>query len=92
MAPIDRRLRLRLWAWVVRRQGSIADRSEADVIALQGRRVPDNAVINFVLGTTRAGTEVSDQVIPGPASSISPACAGSRPRPWPRSAPSRQPR
>jgi acetyl esterase len=55
---------------MVRRQGSIADRSEADVIVLQGRRVPDNAVINFILGTTRAGTEVTDQVIRGPAGNL----------------------
>jgi acetyl esterase len=68
MAPIDRRLRL--WAWMVRRQGSIADRSEADIIVLQGRRVPDNAVITFILGTTRAGTEVTDQVIRGPAGNL----------------------
>ena len=43
MAPIDRRVRL--WAWVVRHQGSIASRSEAEVIALQARRTPDNALM-----------------------------------------------
>ena len=84
MAPIDRRLRL--WAWIVRRQGSIADRSEADVIALQGRHVPDNGVINFIFGTTRPGTEVVDRVIPGPAGNLAvrvyrPARSGPATRP-----------
>ncbi len=41
MAAIDRRLRL--WAWLVRRQASVASKSEAEVIALQARHAPDNA-------------------------------------------------
>ena len=68
MAPIDRRLRL--WARMVRRQGSVAGRSEADVIAMQNRRVPDSAVINFIFGTTRTGTLASDLTIPGPAGKL----------------------
>lgn len=84
MAAIDRRLRL--WAWVVRRQGSIADKSEADVSAMQARSVPDNAVINFIFGTTRPGTEVSDRAIPGPAGNLDvriyrPGHPGPGPRP-----------
>ncbi len=84
MAPIDRRLRL--WAWMVRRQGSVAGRSEADIIAMQNRSVPDNAVVNFIFGTTRPGTRVSDRAIPGPAGNIAvriyrPARPGPEPRP-----------
>ena len=48
MAPIDRRVRL--WAWIVHRQGSIASRSEAEVIALQARHTPDNALTNRIFG------------------------------------------
>ena len=54
MAPIDRRLRA--WAWMVRRQASIASRSEADVIALQSRHAPDNAVTNYIFGKVAPGT------------------------------------
>lgn len=68
MASIDRRLRL--WAWLIRRQGSIAHRSEAAVIAMQRRRAPDNAVLNFILGTLRPGAEVSERAIPGPAGDL----------------------
>jgi acetyl esterase len=84
MAPIDRRLQL--WAWMVRRQGSVAGRSEADVIAMQQRRVPDNAVISFIFGRTHPGTRVTDQAIPGPAGTITvriyqPRQPGPAPRP-----------
>jgi acetyl esterase len=68
MAPIDRRLRA--WAWMVRRQASVATRSEAEVIALQARRVPDNAVSNFIFGKAAPGTQVSDRTIPGPAGDL----------------------
>ena len=53
MAPIDRRLRA--WAWMVRRQASIASKSEAEVIALQARHAPDNAVTNYIFRQGRAG-------------------------------------
>ncbi len=84
MAPIDRRLQL--WAWFVRRPGSVADRSEADVIAMQHRRVPDNAVSKFILGAARPGARISDQAIPGPDGDIPvriyrPVKAGPDPRP-----------
>ena len=68
MAPIDRRLRL--WAWMVRRQGSIATRSEAEVIALQARHVPDNALTNRIFGTVSPGTVVKDRTIPGPGGDL----------------------
>jgi acetyl esterase/lipase len=64
MAAMDRRLRL--WAWLVRRQASIAGKSEADVITLQSRPAPSNAVTNFIFGTVASGTEVSDRTMPGP--------------------------
>jgi acetyl esterase len=68
MAPIDRRLRV--WAWMVRRQSAVMMRSEADVIALQARHAPDNAVTNFIFGKTQPGTEVSDRAIPGPSGDL----------------------
>jgi acetyl esterase/lipase len=68
MAPVDRRIRL--WSWVVQRQGSIASKSEADVIAMQERRIPDNALTNHVFGKVRPGVRVNDATIPGPAGDI----------------------
>ncbi|MGA2830525.1 MAG: alpha/beta hydrolase [Streptosporangiaceae bacterium] len=84
MAPIDRRLRV--WAWMVRRQTAALTRSEADVIALQSRRAPANAVTNYVFGTVAPGTEVSDRVIAGPGGDLpvrlyQPRGAGTVPRP-----------
>jgi acetyl esterase/lipase len=85
MAPIDRRLRV--FAWMVRRQGSIAGKSEAEVIALQARHMPDNAVTNFIFGKVAPGIEASDRTIPGPGGDIAvrvyrrpgPAGSGTRP-------------
>ena len=68
MAPIDRRMKA--WAWVVRKQGSVASLDETGVIAMQGRHPPDNAVTNFIFGKTAPGTETTDRVIPGPAGEI----------------------
>src|SRR5438105_4792915 len=68
MAPVDRRLRL--WAKMVRRQASIASKSEAEVIALQARHAPDNPLTNFIFGKVASGTKVSDRTIPGPAGDI----------------------
>ena len=84
MAPIDRRLRV--WAWMVRRQTAALTRSEADVIALQSRRAPANAVTNYIFGTVAPGTEVSDRVIAGPGGDLpvrlyQPRGAGTAPRP-----------
>ena len=64
MAPIDRRMRL--WAWVVRRQAPLGSMSEAGIIALQGRHAPSNAITNYIFGSTQPGTDVTDRVIPGP--------------------------
>ena len=68
MAPLDRRLRV--FAWMVRRQGSIAGKTEAEVIALQARRMPDNVVTNFIFGKVAPGIEASDRAIPGPGADI----------------------
>jgi len=68
MAPIDRRLRV--FAWMVRRQGSIAGKTEAEVITLQARRMPDNVVTNFIFGKVAPGIEASDRSIPGPGGDI----------------------
>jgi acetyl esterase/lipase len=68
MAPIDRRVRL--WAAMVRRQGSIASRSEAEVIALQARHAPDNALTNRIFGTMAPGAMTADRVIPGPGGDL----------------------
>jgi acetyl esterase len=68
MAPIDRRLRM--WAWMVRRQASIASRSEAEVIALQSRHAPDNAVSNRIFGTVAPGATTADRTIPGPGGDL----------------------
>jgi acetyl esterase/lipase len=64
MAAIDRRVRV--WSWVVRRQGSIASLSEADVIRLQARHTPSNAIANRIFGTVAPGTVVKDRAITGP--------------------------
>jgi acetyl esterase/lipase len=68
MAPVDRRLRV--FASMVRRQGSIAGKSEAEVIALQARHVPDNVVTNFIFGKVAPGVQTSDRSIPGPGGDI----------------------
>jgi acetyl esterase len=68
MAPVDRRLRV--FASMVRRQGSIAGKSEAEVIALQVRHMPDNIVTNFIFGKVAPGVETSDRTIPGPGEDI----------------------
>lgn len=68
MVAMDRRLLV--WAWLVRRQSSVAAKSEAAVIAMQSRQVPSNAVTNFIFGAVARGTEVTDQVIPGPGGDL----------------------
>jgi acetyl esterase/lipase len=68
MARMD--LRLKAWGWVTRRQASVATRGEADVIALQSRRVPDNPVFNRLFGTVAAGVGASDRSIPGPGGDL----------------------
>lgn len=68
MARMDRRVRL--WGWITRRQASVAGMTEAEVIALQGRPVPSNFVMDWLFGTAAPGVEVSDRSIPGPDGDI----------------------
>jgi acetyl esterase/lipase len=68
MAPVDRRVKL--WAWLVRQQGSVGAKTEAEVIAMQSRRAPANGVTNRIFGTVVPGTEVADRAITGPAGDI----------------------
>jgi acetyl esterase/lipase len=63
-------LKMRAWAWVTRRQASVATKSDADVIALQRRHVPDNAVSNWLFGSLPAATAKADRTIPGPDADI----------------------
>jgi acetyl esterase/lipase len=68
MAPLDRRVRL--WAWMVRRQGSIAGKSDAEIMAIQSRPTPSNAVTDRIFGTVVPGTEVRDRTIDGPGGKL----------------------
>ena len=84
MAPVDRRVKL--LAWLVRRQGSVGTKTEAEVIAMQARHTPSNGVTNRIFGTVVPGTEVADRAVTGPAGDIpvriyKPARAGSGGRP-----------
>jgi acetyl esterase/lipase len=68
MARIN--LRLRAWGWLTRRMVSAATMSEAQIIAMQGRRVPANAVTRWLFGAVPPGVTVTDRRIPGPAGEI----------------------
>jgi hypothetical protein len=59
MAPVDHRVRV--WSWMVRHQGSIASLSEADVIKLQARHTPSNALANRIFGTVAPGSVVNGE-------------------------------
>ncbi|MGH3253621.1 MAG: alpha/beta hydrolase fold domain-containing protein [Trebonia sp.] len=63
-------LRLRVWGWVTRRQVSVATMSEAEIIALQSRGIPANAVTNWLFGTAPPGIEATDRLVPGPGGEI----------------------
>lgn len=67
MAPIDRRVRL--WAWLLSRQ-AIASKTEPQIVAMQRRRTPSNAIANRIFGRIAPGTQASDRSIPGPAGHI----------------------
>jgi acetyl esterase len=84
MAPVDRRVKL--WAWLVRQQGSVGTKTEAEVLAMQARHTPSNGVTNRIFGTVEPGTEVANRAIAGPAGDIPvriyrPARTGSGGRP-----------
>jgi acetyl esterase/lipase len=68
MARMD--LRLRAWGAVTRRQSSVATRSDADVIALQSRKIPEGGLIGLILGKAAPGITLADQLIPGPGGDL----------------------
>jgi acetyl esterase len=68
MARMD--LRLRAWGAVTRRQSSVASRSDADVIALQSRKIPEGGLIGFILGKAAPGIVLTDRSIPGPGGDV----------------------
>jgi len=84
MTRVERRVLL--WDWLIRRQGSVATKSDAEIIALQARRTPNNAILNRILGSVVPGTVVEDRRIPGADGDVDarvyrPADAGSGVRP-----------
>src|SRR4051794_37729414 len=84
MARVDRRVLL--WNWAIRRQGSIATKSDAEIVALQARRTPSNAFTNRLFGSVAPGTVVEDRTILGPSGELAtrtyrPREAGSGARP-----------
>jgi acetyl esterase/lipase len=68
MAKVDPRLRA--GGWLTRRMAPIATMSDAQVIALQARKVPDNAVTRWLFGAVPPGVEATDRTVPGPAGEI----------------------
>src|SRR6185437_16636760 len=63
MARVD--TRLRAWGWLTRRMVPIATMKEADVIAMQGRPAPKNAVTNWLFGSVPPEVETTDRPVPG---------------------------
>ena len=68
MARMD--LRVRAWGWMTRRQASVATRSEADVIAMQRRGMPESRVTDLIFGKTPPGVAVTNRSVPGPDGDI----------------------
>ncbi|MGH3166502.1 MAG: alpha/beta hydrolase [Trebonia sp.] len=58
--------RLRAWGALTRRQASVARLTDAQVMVLQAREVPDNVVTGWLFGAVVPGTAVRDRVVPGP--------------------------
>jgi acetyl esterase/lipase len=84
MARIDRRVRV--WAWLVQRQGSVGTKSDADIILMQSRHMPSNGFTNRVFGAVVLGTTVRDLTLSGPGGGLPvrvyrPAGAAVGPRP-----------
>src|SRR5215468_6671490 len=84
MARVDRRVLI--WNWAIRRQGSIATKTDAEIVALQARHTPSNAVMNRIFGSVAPGTVVTDRTIPGADGELAariyrPADAGAGARP-----------
>jgi acetyl esterase len=63
-------LRARAFAWLTRQQGSVAGKTDEQVVGMQEREMPDSRVTNWIFGTMPPGVAASDQVIPGPGGDI----------------------
>jgi acetyl esterase len=68
MARMDPRLRV--WGWLTRRMVPVATMTDAEVIALQARQIPVNAVTTWLFGAVAPGVEVTDRTMPGPAGGL----------------------
>ena len=68
MARMD--ARLRAWAWFTRRTASVVGRSNEQVIAMQGREMPDSRLTNWMFGEVAPGVVTEDRAIPGPGGDI----------------------
>jgi acetyl esterase len=68
MARINRRLLV--WGWVTRRQVSVATMSDAEIIAVQSRKFPVNAVTRWLLGAAPPGVEATGRSVPGDGGQI----------------------
>jgi acetyl esterase len=68
MARMD--LRLRAWGAVTRHQSSVATRSDAEVIALQSRKIPEGGLIGLILGKAAPGVVLTDRMIAGPGGDL----------------------
>jgi acetyl esterase len=62
MARISRRLLV--WGWFTRRQVAVATLSEAEIIAVQSRKIPVNAVTRWLFGALPPGVEVTERTVP----------------------------
>ena len=68
MARVD--MRLQAWSWLTRRMAPISTMSDAQIIAIQGRKVPQNPVTNWLFGTVAPQVKATDRAIPGPAGEL----------------------
>src|ERR1700745_1990683 len=68
MARMD--LRVRAFAWLMRRQASVAAKTEEQVIAMQSREFPAGRVTDAIFGALQPGITASGQAIPGPGGQI----------------------
>jgi acetyl esterase/lipase len=64
MARMD--LRVRAWGWLTRRQAGVIGMTDDQVIAMQRRHMPDNAVTRWLFGAVPPGVAVAGRTIPGP--------------------------
>src|SRR5260370_20221283 len=85
MARMD--LRVRAFAWLTRRQSSVAAMTDEQVIAMQSREFRSGRVTDWIFGSAAPGVDLSERAIPGPGGEIparvyrpaGPATGGVRP-------------